>query len=223
MAQGLLGAPPEFIIGPAFGRTRWRGMTLCSGISRWKQGTGAQRLPIRPSFNSATAVAFEICRIARPYDIEIFYRSLLRGHLERWLRTRKLHLRAGVQASDDFGRRCGAGLCYRSQIYHADALKHPHHAVLGHAAFSFVGCFSRDTEGNPRAHLGGHRARFRFARGRAPFQSSGSTRMIAAPWLLPTHSTGRAAVSCTNTRRILVECGSRYSTISPVAGMRRST
>src|ERR1700722_336010 len=120
------------------------------------------------SFDPATAIAFEICRIARPHDIEIFYRPLIRGHLERWLRARKLHLCACVQAGDDLGRGCGAGFHHGSQVYHADELKHPHHAALGHVRFSFLVCSIRNTENNPRPDLGGRRARVRFARPR-PF------------------------------------------------------
>ena len=39
----------------------------------------------------------------------------------------------------------------------------------------------------------------------------------------PTHSTGRGPLSTTKTRRMLVLCGSRYSTISSVLGLRRAT
>src|SRR5215467_322352 len=54
-------------------------------------------------------------------------------------------------------------------------------------------------------------------------QSCGSTLMIAAPWLLPIHSTGRPLVSSTNTRRILVVRGSRYSVNSPLLVLSRET
>src|SRR5262245_56196156 len=46
---------------------------------------------------------------------------------------------------------------------------------------------------------------------------------MAAPWLLPIHSTGRRPVSSTKTRRILVVRGSRYSVISPVLVSSRDT
>src|SRR5712672_1010607 len=54
-------------------------------------------------------------------------------------------------------------------------------------------------------------------------QSSGSTFTIAAPWLLPIHSTGRPLVSSTNTRRILVVRGMRYSVTSSVLVLIRET
>src|SRR5882757_2858454 len=47
--------------------------------------------------------------------------------------------------------------------------------------------------------------------------------MIAAPWLLPIQSTGRPLVSSTNTRRILVVRGRRYSVISSVLVLSRET
>src|SRR5262249_4195768 len=62
-----------------------------------------------------------------------------------------------------------------------------------------------------------------LGRNAAPAQSSGSTLTMAPPWLLPTHSTGRGPPSCTNTRRMLVVCGNRYSTISSVRGLSRET
>src|SRR5262245_12990141 len=54
-------------------------------------------------------------------------------------------------------------------------------------------------------------------------QSSGSTFTIDAPWLLPTQSTGRGPLSSTNTRRTLVERGSRYSVIWPDLVSSRAT
>src|SRR5712671_3282554 len=54
-------------------------------------------------------------------------------------------------------------------------------------------------------------------------QSCGSTFTIAAPWLLPIHSTGRPLVSSTNTRRILVVRGMRYSVTSSVLVLIRET
>src|SRR5262245_58397838 len=54
-------------------------------------------------------------------------------------------------------------------------------------------------------------------------QSSGSTLMIAAPWLLPIQSTGRRPVCSTKTRRMLVVRGSRYSVTSPVLVSSRET
>src|SRR5215510_11647565 len=53
--------------------------------------------------------------------------------------------------------------------------------------------------------------------------SNGSTRTIAEPWLLPTQSTGRGPVSSTNTRRMLVVRGSRYSVTWPVLVSSRAT
>src|ERR1700730_3741388 len=53
--------------------------------------------------------------------------------------------------------------------------------------------------------------------------SIGSTRTIEAPRLLPTQRTGRGPVSSTNTRRMLVVRGSRYSTICPVLVSSRAT
>src|SRR5581483_7069888 len=54
-------------------------------------------------------------------------------------------------------------------------------------------------------------------------QSSGSSLTIEAPWLLPTQKLTGVVRLSTNTRRILVERGSRYSTNPPVLGSSRST
>jgi hypothetical protein len=76
---------------------------------------------MRPLFDSATLIAFEIGRIARPYNIEIPYGPFFGGHLERWLRARKLYLLDAV------------------------ALKHPRDTSFGRATFLLLfGC--RDSE-----------------------------------------------------------------------------
>src|SRR5215475_14947843 len=49
-------------------------------------------------------------------------------------------------------------------------------------------------------------------------QSSGSTLTRAAPWLLPTQNVTGVVELSTNTVRMLVSRGSRYSTVSPVLG-----
>src|SRR5262249_28625944 len=54
-------------------------------------------------------------------------------------------------------------------------------------------------------------------------QSIGSTFTIEAPWLLPTQNVTGLVELSTNTRRILVVFGSRYSTNSPVLGFSRET
>src|SRR5215467_1112706 len=54
-------------------------------------------------------------------------------------------------------------------------------------------------------------------------QSSGSSRTIDAPWLLPTQNVGGVVRLSTKTRRIFVNFGSRYSTMAPLFGLRRST
>src|ERR1700730_4145852 len=78
-------------------------------------------------------VAFEVGRVTRPYNIEIFYRPLFGGHLQRWLRTRKLCLLTSVQTRDHLGSGCGASLHHHPQIYYASALKHPRQTSLSHA------------------------------------------------------------------------------------------
>src|SRR5258706_15739260 len=52
-------------------------------------------------------------------------------------------------------------------------------------------------------------------------QSSGSSLTIEAPWLLPTQKVTGVVVLSTNTRRMLVERGSRYSTNCPDLGSSR--
>ena len=47
-------------------------------------------------------------------------------------------------------------------------------------------------------------------------QSSGSSLMMLAPWLLPTQNVGGVVLLSTKTRRMLVVFGSRYSTNLPV-------
>src|SRR5262245_21712450 len=54
-------------------------------------------------------------------------------------------------------------------------------------------------------------------------QSIGSTLTIEAPWLLPTQKVTGLVELSTNTRRILVVFGNRYSTNSPVLGSSRDT
>src|SRR5207247_2486649 len=53
--------------------------------------------------------------------------------------------------------------------------------------------------------------------------SSGSSLMIDAPWLLPTQNVTGVVELSTKTRRTFVSRGRRYSTNSPVLGLRRST
>src|SRR5262249_58672471 len=72
-------------------------------------------------------------------------------------------------------------------------------------------------KGVPDAPLAGHDAR------RSLYQFSGSSLMIEAPWLLPTQKVTGVVVLSTNTRRMLVERGSRYSTNWPVLGSSRET
>src|SRR5262249_56102806 len=54
-------------------------------------------------------------------------------------------------------------------------------------------------------------------------QSIGSTFTIEAPWLLPTQNVTGVVELSTNTRRMLVVFGNRYSTNSPVLGFSRDT
>ena len=54
-------------------------------------------------------------------------------------------------------------------------------------------------------------------------QSSGSTRTIEAPWLLPTQKVGGVVELSTNMRRMLVSRGSGYSTTSLLLGSSRIT
>src|ERR1051326_5989735 len=53
--------------------------------------------------------------------------------------------------------------------------------------------------------------------------SNGSSLTIDAAWLLPTQKVTGVVELSTNTRRTFVNLGRRYSTISPVSGLRRST
>src|SRR5258708_9850024 len=54
-------------------------------------------------------------------------------------------------------------------------------------------------------------------------QSIGSTFTIEAPWLLPTQNVTGVVELSTNTRRMLVVFGNRYSMNSPVLGFSRDT
>src|SRR5262245_66217439 len=62
-----------------------------------------------------------------------------------------------------------------------------------------------------------------WRQGSARSQSSGSTRTIEAPWLLPTQKVGGVVELSTNMRRMLVSRGSGYSTASPRLGLRLTT
>jgi hypothetical protein len=64
------------------------------------------RLADLASFDSTTAIAFEIGRIARPYNIEILYGPLFGRHLEGGLCAGKLYLLTCVQARDYLRRGC---------------------------------------------------------------------------------------------------------------------
>jgi hypothetical protein len=88
---------------------------------------------MRPLFDSATLIAFEIGRIARPYNIEILYGPFFGGHLERWLRARKLSLLTCVQTRDHLGRDCGVSIHNQPRIYDTGALKYPRHTSFSHA------------------------------------------------------------------------------------------
>ena len=88
---------------------------------------------MRPLFDSATLIAFEIGRIARPYNIEILYGPFFGGHLERWLRARKLSLLTCVQTRDHLGRGCGVSIHNQPRIYDTGALKYPRHISFSHA------------------------------------------------------------------------------------------
>src|SRR5215469_14200705 len=75
-------------------------------------------------------------------------------------------------------------------------------------------------------HLGG--AGFSLPTGRRPEprskrQFKGSSFTIDAPWLLPTQNVTGVVELSTNTRRTFVNRGRRYSTNSPVLGLRRCT
>jgi hypothetical protein len=101
----------------------------------------ARRLADFTSFDSATAVAFEIGRVARPYNIEILYGPFFGRHLEGGLCAGKLYLLTCIQARDYLGRGCGARLHHQTHIYYAGALKHPRDTSFSHATFLLLfGC-----------------------------------------------------------------------------------
>src|SRR5580765_2633514 len=62
-----------------------------------------------------------------------------------------------------------------------------------------------------------------FERDLLEAHSIGSTLIIDAPWLLPTQNVGGSVELSTSTRRMLVGCGNRYSIVSPVLLLTRTT
>jgi hypothetical protein len=145
-------APASLINGHLVDTAAQRRRDGISGPIRRSRQYPTIRLACSPfdcSLNSATLIAFEIGRVACPYDIEILYGPLLGRHLECWLRTRKLHLRTCVQTRDYLGRGRGASLHHDSEIYYGRALKHPHHTSLGHATSLPRRLFSCSTEQSP--------------------------------------------------------------------------
>jgi hypothetical protein len=111
-----------------------------------KEGGQSRQPSMRSLFDPATLITFEIGRIARPYNIEILYGPFFGGHLERWLRARKLYLLTCVQTRDHLGRGCGVSIHNQPSIYDAGTLKHPRHTSLGHATSPLGYLFGRHTK-----------------------------------------------------------------------------